>query len=164
MNWKSKAAVHSYSVEKLPWKFLENSQENIRGRVLFQKSYRLKGLQINWKNHMVMVAFLWVFQNSYFCRSPWMAPSKKCFTPQTLFVFYPKMVTLPPIVKKSFNQSLENQLVVRITKIWALLPSSVNLVPLFKIKLVHRYKKETSLSRFVIVLRNKMRSFCFEIK
>lgn len=117
-----------------------------------------------WKNDIVIVAFLWVFQNCYFCttRVLWMASSKKCFTPQILLVFYPKMVKLPPFIKKSFNQSLKEQLVMRITKIWALISGLVNLVSLFKINLVFPYRRETSLSRFVIVLRNKI-NFYFEM-
>ena len=58
--------------------------------------------------------------------------SKKCISPQTLFVLYVKTVKLQPITKKSFHQSLEEQLVVRITKIWALFPSLVILCPCIK--------------------------------
>lgn len=86
--------------------------------------------------------------------------SKKCISPQTLFVLYVKTVKLQPITKKSFHQSLEKQSVMKITKKWALFPGLVNLVPLLRIKLVHLYMKKTLLPTFVYVLLNKIwRSF-----
>ena len=94
-----------------------------------------------------------------------MAASKKHISSQTFFVFYIKMVKLPPITKKSFHRSLEEQSVMRITKIWALFPGLVNLVPLFKKQLVQLYKKKTLLLALVHLLLNKVRrSFCFQIK
>ena len=57
------------------------------------------------------------------------------------------MVKLPPVM--------------RITKIWALISGLVNLVSLIKTNLVFCYKKETSLSRFVIVLCNKKKKLLF---